>query len=294
MAAPEFEEKEYEFQFALELAAGRLGTVWSAGQVIEGIVGFDGVSDPDVDHVVWQVLNVDRPPGIVLAPAHWRGGQRPSPTDLVSRPVSLVLQYKRAERIIGARAKQWHLWRTPYFRFSRSSRQHSILRRLENALREDAVVRYAAPAFWTRAELEAHAVAGKVISNSGFVSPMTLGSHKVWTYLAPGTHGRGNESGREADFESSDQLLQVIARPTADAQGEGAVVLRDDLPTTPFREVAAYRQPRLRSGLEVLERNLNHADIPISQGAIRAIVGVAAMTSLARAAGGNWYLARRG
>ena len=81
MTAAQFEEKEYELQFSLELSQGTFGRVWGAGQVLEGIVGYDGVADPDIGHVVWSILKVPRPRGVVLSPTDWQGGTRPSAAD---------------------------------------------------------------------------------------------------------------------------------------------------------------------------------------------------------------------
>ncbi len=295
MAIAQFEEKEYELQFSLELAQGRLGTVWGAGQVLEGIVGYDGVADPDIKNVVWRVLRVPRPKGVVLSPVHWQGGSRPSAADLNSRPVTLVLQYKRSEFLHGARAAQWRLWYRPYYRFMRSSRQHSILARLERNLAGSAVVRYAAPAFWTRADLETHASAGTVIEESGFVSPKALGRYTVWTYIEPGIDGIANPSGRVAKFESASALKEVLSSPVErDDTASLAVAIKPAFELAlQLGSVADYRQPRLREEIQVFAENLLAARLDLSERAIKSIIGLAAFTTLLRSLGASWHLVKR-
>lgn len=73
MPRAEFEEKEYEMAFNIELAAGG-GAVFSSGQVLEKIVGYDAAGAPDRDHAVWQILSVPRPKGLRLVQTHWRPG----------------------------------------------------------------------------------------------------------------------------------------------------------------------------------------------------------------------------
>jgi hypothetical protein len=85
----------------------------------------------------------------------WSPGVNPPASRLPPTPVSLILQYKRPEYLSGPRAEQWRFWRQPYFRFGRTSDQHTVLRRLERNLGSDAIVRYAAPAFWRRGDLDA-------------------------------------------------------------------------------------------------------------------------------------------
>ena len=48
MVLAEFEEKEYEIPAAIELASGRsrFGHVFSPGQVLEGILGYDAAVTP--------------------------------------------------------------------------------------------------------------------------------------------------------------------------------------------------------------------------------------------------------
>jgi hypothetical protein len=73
VAWAEFEEKEYEVASAVELAMGAsaFGPVFSSGQILEELLGHDAAAHPPRDHVLWQVLEVPRPAGERLVPAHW-------------------------------------------------------------------------------------------------------------------------------------------------------------------------------------------------------------------------------
>lgn len=273
-----------------------LGKVWSAGQVLEGIVGFDGVADPDIAHVVWSILSVPRPKGVVLSPLHWQGGSRPSAKDLLSHPVTLILQYKRPDYMYGNRAAQWNLWNQPYFRFRRTSRQHSILMRLEKNLGGHALVRYASPAFWKRQDLEIHACAGSVIQTTGFVSPMAIGKHKVWTYDTPGNKGKANPNGRRMAFESMDELRQsidMIGQEQSELYG-GEEPITTDLIAEKYAPQGLYRQPHIRNDIKRFAENLLRAKIPLSNRAIKSIVGLAAFNTLLASINTSWYLIGRG
>jgi hypothetical protein len=215
MPRAEFEEKEYEIVFAIELASGRynrFGTIFSSGQVLEKIVGYDAAATPDEQSDIWRLLQLPRPPGVRLVPSMWNPGINPLPHDLPHSPVSLILQYKRPEFLSGSQARQWRLWNQPYFRFARSTDQHTVLRRLERSLGSDAIVRYAAPAFWRRGELEAAQLGRRVLVRSGFVSPNTIGRHRVWTYVRPGIAGRANPPTRPRPFESIDDIVAGLLR----------------------------------------------------------------------------------
>jgi hypothetical protein len=198
--------------FTIELA-GKGGAVFSSGQVMEKIVGYDAVAHPDRDHLIWSLLNVPRPRGLRLVQPLWTPGTVPASSDLPSRPVSLILQYKRPDYLFGPAAAQWLFWHAPYYRFARTTHQHQVLRRLERRLGDRAIVRYAAPAFSTRAALEHRHLRRSVIEGSGFVSPRGLGNHEVWTYQGPGLIGRRNPRGTPLVFESFTNLVEATPDP---------------------------------------------------------------------------------
>lgn len=161
MPVAEFEEKQYEIAAAIELAASKkYGHVFSSGQVLEKILGYDAATDPDEDHPIWTIIRAPRPPGVRLVPRFWLPGVAPPIERLPRYPVSLIFQYKRPTYLSGASAKQWHMRKCPYYRFERSEDQQIVLRRFERAVIADVVVRYAAPAFWQYSDLEYHQLIG--------------------------------------------------------------------------------------------------------------------------------------
>lgn len=225
MTAAEFEEKQYECAFNVELGAS--GPVFASGQVLEKLTGYDAVADPGSSHVLWRILAIPRPPGIRLVPDHWSPAARrmqPGHGKLPEHPVSFIVQFKRPEYLQGSGASQYRLWNQPYYRFTRLQHQHTQLRRLESQLDGIATVRYASPAFHRLAELERAQMEGSVVSSTGFVSPARLGRHAVWTYIRPGTVGRANPDGEELLFAS----FEALFTPTPPTDG-AELVRRDGL-----------------------------------------------------------------
>lgn len=293
MAPAEFEEKEYEVAASSELGSGG-GFLMSPGQVLEELVAYDAVAAPVAKHVIWRLLSVERPPGVRLVPRLWFAGSRPPPRRLPTHPVSLVLQYKRPDHLRGPRAAQWSFWKAPYYRFERREHQHRSLRRLDRPLTDEAIVRYAAPAFSTVAELEAAVVTRSVLSRSGFVAPTTLGSHRVWTYTEPGTHGRANPSGRSAHFEAIEELLRLshtdLDRPLpqrvddVDALSEHLRVVA---------QAARDRAPRLRERVDRWIASVRRRDLLLSDEGLRRIGDLASISSLVAEIGARWSVSDR-
>jgi hypothetical protein len=211
VAWAEFEEKEFEIAAAIELAL--TGSVFSSGQVLEGIVGYDAAVALGPGSPLWRILGARRPRGVRLVPTMWAPGPLPRAWRLPQSPVSLILQYKRPELLSRSTAKQWHLWNGRYYRFTCDTDQRDLLCRLEQAVGGRALVRYAAPAFFTRGELEQAHLARVVLRRSGFLSPLQLGNHNVWTYQRPGRRGRPNPDGEEVDFESFRDLSRRLRLP---------------------------------------------------------------------------------
>ena len=243
MATASFEEKQYEYAANLEIAVGGLGgnQVRPAGQVLEGIVGYDAAAQIDPEHSIWKVLQMNRPPGTLLYPRLWAPGPQPRLGSLPPIRCHLVLQYKRPEYLAGHRAKQWAHWRRPYFRFAVEKGQQRVLENLERAAAGRLLVRYAAPAFTTVQALEVATALGIVLESSGFVAPSLLKGHRAWTYEAPGIAGYANPRGESFEFESADSLAdQVRNLPSSDQLAIDVSVTRQ------MALALTYRSPRLR------------------------------------------------
>jgi hypothetical protein len=183
----------------------------SPSPVLESVLGFDLATNPAVTHPIWAVLATPRPAGLRLLTAPLGLAKRDR-VRLPSYPVSLVLQFKCPEHLRGSRARQWHLWHLwhrPYYRFTRTRHQQTLLARLETDLADRCVVRYSAPAFHRMSEFEHAQLAGEVITRSGHVSPSELRTHQTWTYVERRTDGRGNPAGPFRAFATLEDVLEI-------------------------------------------------------------------------------------
>ena len=282
MTWADFEEKEYEIAFAIELATAgsQSSAIFPCGQVLEKVLGYDAATDPHRHHPIWRLLRIRRPAGLRLLPTHWIGGPRPAASQLPGAFVSLILQYKRPEYLYGARAKQWKHWSAPYFRFNIYGGQQRVLKRLERGLGGDAIVRYAAPAFWQRGHLEAAMLGREILSRSGFVSPLELAGHGVWTYQRPGTRGHANPQPRRYGFATFEDLLaEGLTRGAAGAQD---TVRRGDSEAHLRQLGALVREssPRLRSVVDSWVREVEGADLGLSPTQIELVRDYAATVTL--------------
>lgn len=202
--------------------------------------------------------------------------------------MNLILQFKRPERMVHGRAAQWVLWGSPYFRFSRTPHQHRILVHIEAQLGASALVRYAAPAFATRGELETAQLAGKILGRSGFVSPTTLGRHKIWTYQEPGEAGRGNPTGDPHLFESSDELARAIATSSSRVDRN-----TKSLATRSMRTLAAavrYRNPMPREAVDRWIETLARRDLGLTGDQLIGLRDYASVQSALTSVGAHWWL----
>ena len=298
MPRAEFEEKEYELLASIELADGGPGLggalLFPAGQVLEHTLGYDAAADPVDSNPVWRAMQVPRPRGLQLAPGYWPRTRRPLPAHLPSGFVSLIIQYKRPDFLSGGRAAQWRLWRRPYFRFTRATVQHIILRRIERHIGPEVVVRYAAPAFWRRAELEAAHIGRHVLGSSGYVSPSALGRHKVWTYIAPGIDGKGNPSGSRVEFETLQTLLQQATRLDPDLASETNLVPFERPFAAHVRRLAdavEARDPQRRARITGWERAVRRALPEMPEADVALLRNYAAVASTMTELTATWHVA---
>lgn len=297
MVVAGFEEKTYEVAYCVELALG-IGSkhiVYSPGQVLEKLLGFDAAGNPDPRHPIWSVLALPRPSGVQLVPPLWGASRalQPPASSLPQYPISLFLQFKRPEYLQGPAAKQWKMWHHPYYRFKRTREQQKVLGRLERRLGGQAVVRYAAPAFHQLGDLEAAQMTSSVIQQSGHVEPKRLARHQVWTYDAPGNDGRPNPSGEPSMFETFNGLLdEALGRSAAAGRelqphvDEPLAVLRQHL-----RSAAAAcrdREPVLRRDVDLWARQLEAVDV--DSPTATALRDFASIQSLMARTNGAWWV----
>jgi hypothetical protein len=281
-----FEEKQFESAFTSELTRGSLkNQVFSSGQVLEHILGYDAATNAGPDHVIWSVLGAPRPRGVALLPTLWTPGQTPKAGTLPTSLVSLILQFKRPEFMSRRDSAQWHLWHGRYYRFHRNDEQHRILLRLESRLGGEAEVRYASPAFHKLNELEAAQITGTVISKTGFASPHDLQSHKVWTYQGAGSIGRGNPSGPRRPFPGFDSVVAELGTTNRGVAGRSLVSLLDS-----HAAAARARSPRLRQALDIWLRSVANSGVNLLPDTLAQLRAYVSVQSAVVAAQSTWWL----
>jgi hypothetical protein len=220
----QFEEKEYETDCTRELALnyGAVAAVWSPGQKLEELVGFDVAAAPT------SAAFLARTPtalgyGIQLTPSFWERLNVVPRERLPTQPFSLFLQYKRPKYHDSPLDALHSAWRAPYYRFTYRPppEQRRTLVELERNVQPDATVLYAAPAFRTSFDLEQLRLRGEVLSKSNFHAPSRGVGHRAWTYAHPGGFGRPNEAGDPSEGPTiSGTTEALIGRSLEAPRGE--------------------------------------------------------------------------
>lgn len=211
----EFEEKEYETQMHIELARPLAGRRYltPAGQHLEKLLGFDAAADPDDDDPIWSAMEIERPAGVRLLPEMFADDDagQPDAARLPLLPVSLLLQFKRPYRIGQRRGGSPPApIPVPIYRVQVDPDQHAVLRRLEASMPAQALVRYAAPAFHTVAELEVVRLRDQAVERSTYAAPSVIDLHTYWYYEGPGITGWANPEPEELAFDDASRLLGAV------------------------------------------------------------------------------------
>ncbi|MBS0505221.1 MAG: hypothetical protein JSS55_15790 [Proteobacteria bacterium] len=202
-----FKEKTYETYFQSEVS--RLTTIsFAPDQVDESLLGFDGA---------FFVPFIGMP-GLIpyVRAARWRRfvGLPASAIDRFGQELNdrlpqfnlnLFVQYKRPERMTRSSSSEWQSWNAPYYRYATEYHQQKLLEKITAASNGRAAVVYASPAFWTNAELFAHAEAGTIVTNSNIADIALLTGHHRFSYCSAGHFGMGHsepESIESLPFET--------------------------------------------------------------------------------------------
>ncbi|SEU28484.1 hypothetical protein SAMN05443639_113173 [Stigmatella erecta] len=189
----EFEEKEFEGPLNTQLCLGT--PMWSPGQVLEAIVGFD-VALMVQDSVFWgQQGFAALPQGAAIHSSWWHSAiahlavQVPSPP---SFRLNLFLQYKRPQYLHVAQAGEWSDWQKAYYRFRTMAHQQSALDACAQALGANGLVAYASPAFHSRVALYRHVEHRTLRANTHFAPASRLTGHELYTYVDATTPGKAH------------------------------------------------------------------------------------------------------
>jgi hypothetical protein len=210
MKDTQFGEGQYGSAVARELEA-RLAP-FEPTTNLEYYLAIDAAHSPRALAAICRILSVQIPRGIRLSPLLWPSLPRRFYDEIPGRTVSLFLQYKCPVYQDAKSASKFKWIGGPYFEVEFRKRQQRELRKLERRVRSRAVVRYAAPAFWTRADLDNHDAARAVCQNSGFVRPSKVRSHTKWMYAGPGSIAYFNPEKEIGSMESIDGLFAVLQK----------------------------------------------------------------------------------
>lgn len=286
MEKADFEEKTFEGAANAELAREE-GRVFTPGQVEEGILGYDASVVPGqvAREILERVAGIQPNPAVWLTPNWWiRCAARPQASLLPSRFASLLLQYKRPELRYGVSEKLFAAHAGPFFRYAFRREQHQTLVRLDEALQDQAIVRYAAPCTHRRKTLEQWQIDTEVLAHTNFVSPRRIGlRHKAWTYSSPGGVGFRNEfRNPEEDGVSADSMESVSRLLVSDARGQS---LTEHLSTL-VRLLAG-------GGIDATVDQIVRADERVPRGARDAVGAVVRLRLIGvelLAAGTSWWM----
>jgi len=182
--ATQFAERQYETVFHGELAA-RLGGPFVPTQPLEMYLGIDAATDARDAHRIWRILNVNIPQRTTLTPLLWPRLPRRYCPMISGRVVSLFFQFKVPKYNDATKAKYAATFGASYFEVAITKHQQKSLMELQRRVKPRALVRYASPAFWTRADFDRHAVKQQVLSMSAHIVPSQVGTHKKWMYAKP-------------------------------------------------------------------------------------------------------------
>lgn len=266
MPIAQFEEKEFEGPLNLQLAVQ--GRMWSPGQVLEKLVGFDAALLVH-DAVFWARNGFTAPPpGATVLPGWWPWAssvflrrKRVPP----SYPLNVFLQYKRPEYLSGGRASEWSHWKRPYFRVSIIRHQQRALVACANEVGRNGVVAYASPAFHSRTALFNHVEQQTLVANTHFANPRKLTGHSRYTYV--GAKQRGKAHSKVVDvapisFDGSGD--DGPPRPgDRDGDGRGPESLFEEARRA--SEAALEASPRLVGSRALLDRAAQRASTYLGQ-----------------------------
>jgi hypothetical protein len=210
MKRSEFAERQYETSFHLELDV-RGGGPFVPTQTLEKFIGIDAATNPSERHRIWKLLRVAVPCRTTLSAGLWPMLPAKWHRHLSVKTVSLFFQYKVPMFNDGAKSRYRKKYGAPYYEVSIAKEQQETLHDLQKRVSQRAVVRYASPAFWTRADFDRNALSARVLSESAYVSPGRVGAHSKWIYVGPGAKMTVNPDPEELEYETWSSVQAAMA-----------------------------------------------------------------------------------
>ena len=203
----EFEEKEYEFPLCRELAEGSQ-FIWSPGQVLEKLLGFDNAQFTQ-NMTFWKMVGRSSFPfqgGVILRTIDT------DPSIVRSLPTfkcNLMVQVKRPQYL--KRRSSGYNGKIPYYRFKIEKEQQQVLQNLKAKVGNQAYICYASPAFHQFFDLQLHSLHSELVAYSNYVEVGCLANHKHWAYCNPGTVGKACSEPEDVDGIPFAEKLQELA-----------------------------------------------------------------------------------
>ena len=309
MTIAEFEEKEFEGPINTQLSLG--SPLWSPGQVLERLVGFDAAI-----HVViatfWASLGFGSVPlGLPVTAAWWSGWPA-----LLLRPLfalrspppfrlNVFLQYKRPEYLVHG--QEWKHWRVPYFRFDVTLHQQRSLEACARSLGGGGLVAYGSPTFYRRGELFLHVEQRSLVDNTHFAPVTALAGHRRYSYTSARAAGKAHSE--PVDVEPISFAAHADGEPPRGPPdgpphipGGGGGGPDAPTPEVLFRaakiatRAATEASPQIVGSIERLDAAIERARRLIGQGLLRGAEGEAIdaflrATLFAHMSGVQWLVA---
>lgn len=179
-------------------------------QPLEWHLGIDAATNARDAHRIWRVLNANIPRRMPLSPTLWPRLPRRYHSAISGRVVSLFFQFKVPKYNDSKKAKHRAAFTTPYYEVKITKHQQSRLAQLQQRVQARALVRYASPAFWTRADFDAHAARRQVLSQSAYMIPSRVGTHQKWFYAGPSGKAILNPDPEDVDSEAWETITALM------------------------------------------------------------------------------------
>ncbi len=188
----EFEEKQFEIKINSELLYKN--NIYSPGQVLENILGFDVALFTRNNHF-WKIFDSHRfhrcchlYPGIILDTKYWNHLEYDR-NEFPQIKFNVILQYKRPKYLTTKLGKEWDNWKKEYYRYDITQHQQKALSELSQKTSNNCLVLYSSPVFYTKKVLWELSKKYQIVNNTNFCEVNKLDNHNRYTYIENGKYG---------------------------------------------------------------------------------------------------------
>ena len=283
MKKSQFAERQYEMASAIELTLG-CASPFVPSQQIERYIGIDVAVDPHEAHAIWRILDVRVPRRVQLSPSLWPYLPKQFYVNVPARLCSLFLQFKIPSYQDGERAKYRKSFEAPYYEVRLTRHQQASLAGLENRVGGKAVVRYASPAFWLRADFDQFAEQRRVLEQSAYIAPAKIKNHSKWMYAGISGLTMLNPEPEEIGSETWGDVIRVLEeRATEQTLSDHVLSLAEALREGPQSQTPAERDAWLSRIDDYRRAKLSDTDRSLLR-------GLSVISEAAANAGAAWIL----